>query len=173
MRNLEKYLKECMNMCKYANIPFRKITGISLNSRMTAWGKCKKNKKSTWCDLDSVSFRIEINPMLVDENVTPTEEGLVNTILHEILHTCESSFNHGATWQKHCDTIRRHYGIDIKRTNTAEEKTVNEAACQEYYKYICKCNDCGHIVGRNRKSNFVNYPHLYRHICGGSFTRIK
>ena len=53
--------------------------------------------------------------------------GLKNTIIHELLHTCVGCMNHKAKWKFYADKVNRAYGYDdIKRTSTADEKGVKE-----------------------------------------------
>lgn len=101
------------------------------------------------------------------------EKGLYNTVIHELLHTCEGAFNHGAAWKAYADRVYNEYGIEIKRTSTEAEKGITPLPPTPA-KYIFRCQKCGREVAYQRMCDFVKNPSRYCHKTdGGCFERIK
>lgn len=164
-RNLNKYLGKCLAMCDECNIPYGEISNIVEDKAERRWGQCRKRYGK---------FEIGISFKFVDDKWTPTDEGLINTILHEVLHTCEGCMNHGDTWKKYADIIYNKYGIDIKRTSTAEEKSVDIDKQLALYKYVLRCKDCGVEYKTMRMSKVIqNYSRYECGVCHGKLQRIK
>ena len=167
MRNINEYFEKCLKMCDEAGIPYREITEVKVTKKFV-------NKWGTTSTTDHRKFKIKISAALLDEKAFPTDDGLINTLLHEILHTCPDCFNHGETWLGHCRTIYDNYGIEIRVSDTCENKGADEVAYIATFRYICKCKKCGVELGRNKMQDFVRFPNKYKHIgCGGEFERIK
>lgn len=167
MRDVREYFEKCLKMCDEAGIPYREITDVITTKRfINKWGTCNT--------CNHRQFTIKINAVLCDEKAFPTDEGLINTLLHEILHTCPDSFNHGETWLAHCRTIYNNYGIKINVGDNAENKGADEVAYNATFRYVCRCKKCGATLGRNRMQDFIKNPNRYTHTgCGGEFERIK
>lgn len=167
MRDVREYFERCIQMCEEASIPYREITDVITTKRfVNKWGTCNT--------CNHRQFTIKINAVLCDEIAFPTDEGLINTLLHEILHTCPDSFNHGETWLTHCRTIYNNYGIKINASDNAENKGADEVAYNATFRYICRCKKCGATLGRNRMQDFIKNPNRYTHTgCGGEFERVK
>lgn len=171
MKDLKKLFIECKNELDKIGIKYGNISDISINTRSKKrWGQCiiVSNSKE-W---KNKVFLINISDRLLQDNIS--DNACKETILHEILHTCKNCFNHGKEWKELCNIVNYNYPYyKIKRTSTAEEKgiIVNK---EIEYKYALKCKKCGRIIYRHRMSDFVKFPHLYKHsIDGGNFERIK
>ena len=157
MRDLDKYAKKCMQDLDAIGIKYGHIVRFYSNSRARRWGQCR-NLGGNW-------FEIQINSMLLDEK--NDENGLINTIFHELLHTCKGCMNHGWEWQKLANKVHSAYGYNIKRTSSAEEKGLSEEAIQERARrvqYVLRCEGCGQIFKRERMCKLVEHPENYR--CG-------
>ena len=98
-----------------------------------------------------------------------------NTIMHEILHTCEYCFNHGSEWKHIADLVNDCYLFyNIKRCTSAEEKGINEEIEKKEPKYILRCTKCGKLFYRDRMCDAVRYPEDCTHkLDGGQLERIK
>lgn len=148
-------LKECN--IKYSD----KIQSITINNRLrTSWGMCRKKKAG-----GEQVFVIELNKYLLESS----ENAVMDTLLHEILHTCYNSFNHGKTWQRYAERLNRKYGFHIKRT---QNYTVKEISPQQIFKYFVKCKNCGNVIGKARLSKVITNPENYRCArCKGELMR--
>ena len=161
---LNTIYNEAVEMVLAANIPLEpeKITNISLNTRAKKrWGQCRR--------LPNGNFEININADLVSQS----EDGTLNTVIHELLHTVNGCLNHGRQWQVYANRINNAYGINVKRISTSEEKGVERVIVKPEYKYILKCEYCDQIVRRQKKSKIVEHPeHFSCGLCGGRFKRV-
>lgn len=165
MRNLQIYAEEGMHILDDLNIPYNKSVRFVVNTKAKKrWGQCKPVIGG---------YEININKILLDER--NSADGLMDTIVHELLHTCHGCCNHGPQWKRYADIVNRAYGYRIKRTSSADDKGV-VAGVQErtrVVKHKLVCTKCGQEVLRSRTSKFVMNPEMYScGICGGKFKRI-
>ena len=161
MRDLMSYASFCMEMLDEINIPYSKVEKFTVNTRARQWGLCS---------LRDGKYYIQINVTLLDER--NGEDGLINTILHELLHTCPDCMNHGAQWKFWAEKVRKAYGYNIKRTSDNDEKEVTTGNLnyhQREYKYHVYCEKCGKLVTRRkRRSDLLDNLGRYVHSgCGG------
>lgn len=168
---------KCLYMVECAGIQHGNITGFSVNTRAKRrWGQCKY-------DASENGYKINISCELLSGNCN---DGLENTIIHEILHTCKGCMNHGSEWKRLAEIIYRTYGIEIKRCSSAAEKGVDEeehyrrirearaSRKKEEYRYIFRCSCCGCLYGQKRASKFTKHPETYHCArCGGKFVKIS
>ena len=128
MTYLDTVAKECMYKLEKINIPYNTNVDFNVNPRFVKWGQCAKRVDG---------YHISVNKVLADGN---HKDGLVNTLIHELLHTCPGCMNHGSTWKRYAGMVNNTYGISITRTNSAEEKGVDpEEVRKEKPKYKFKC----------------------------------
>jgi predicted SprT family Zn-dependent metalloprotease len=172
MRDLMKYAKECMMELDNLNIEYGHITEFKINTRaLNRWGQCKTLPGG---------FSININAILLDEK--NNEQGLKNTIIHELLHSCKGCMNHGYKWNYYADKVNRTYGYNIKRTSSCDEKGLSEES-QEKQKdirtnkqqnrkqYEIICQKCGHKYIRYRVSKLTQHPECY--VCSVCHGKLK
>ena len=164
MRSLKKYIDLCLRMLTQQRIRYGRIQAVKVNTRATTrWGVCKKQPDG--------SFVIEIASVLLDER--NPEKALVETILHELLHTCEGCQNHGALWKNYAAILNRQYSLRIKGRNSAEDKGIRVETRKKNIKHKFRCERCGTIVERQRESQFTrNYRNYKCSKCGGKFQKI-
>ena len=164
MRNLNEYTAICMEMLDEMGIPYGNVTKVTVNTRAKKrWGQTEYNKSTG-------NYSININSQLLDER--NSEDGLVNTLLHELLHTCPGCMNHGALWKKYAAQVKDYLGYDIKRTGSAEEEGVVTMA-EQSHNYIVKCEKCGKEFYYERAGKVVKYCYRYHCKCGGGLTLIN
>lgn len=171
MRDLQQYANECKKELAALKIPFTSSAEFTINTRAASrWGQTRKTPDG---------YKINISAVLLDER--NAAEGLKNTIIHELLHTCAGCMNHGAKWKEYAARVKAAYGYNIKRTSNEEEKGIAAECVAEYNRqkkdtpprYVFRCKGCGAIVTRQKASDFVQHPELYRcGICKGKFDRI-
>lgn len=154
MRNLLDYARICLGELEAIGIKYGKIAEFKVNTRAKGrWGQCVSTPKG---------FSIEINARLLDER--NDAKGLKETILHEILHTCEGCMAHNAKWKALASKVNRVYGYNIKTKSSAESKGVPDLS-----RYMLKCTSCGKIVAtRMRKCKIIEHPEQFRcKFCNG------
>lgn len=163
MKNIE-YLKKELEVCKQmaaeSNIKIGKIKDIKINTRAKKrWGLC-----SYFSD----GFIIEISSMLLQDDVS--REALMNTLMHEVLHTVDGCMNHGKKWKYYAGIINLKYGLHIKSATSAAEKKIDDSY---EYNYIIACPKCGYQWKYIRMSKCVKHPERFSHTgCCDSLIRI-
>ena len=132
MKDLQKLFEECKKELDYIGIEYGYIESIIINNRAKKrWGQCKITYRSS-CWQNRV-FSINISERLLRDDIT--DNACKNTIMHEILHTCENCFNHGSEWKRMAELINDCYFFyNIKRTTSSEEKGINEEEKKERIK---------------------------------------
>lgn len=141
-RKLFEALDEAEMICQQMRIPTRNVVRTFVNPRLTStWGRCRS--------LGGSRFEIEISKRLMTDGA---DEGLLNTMLHELLHTCEGCMNHGGLWKEYASRLNG-IGYNIQTRDTAEAKGVPETACN--YKYRVTCKECGAVWNYTRRGAVV------------------
>ena len=163
MRDLIVYAALCEKLLEEAGIDFGRVREYKVNTRATGrWGQCRKEEDG---------FVIEISSVLLDER--NPEKALMETILHELLHTCEGCQNHGAEWKSLAGTLNERYGLNIKGRHSAKEKGIVVETRKKNIAHQFVCNNCGAVIERQRESKFTRNHRLYRcSKCGGTFKKI-
>lgn len=154
MNDFDLLLKTVIQQAKRINIPVsdRISPHVAVNKRaVRRFGCCKK---------ENGGYTVELSEMLIDA----PEKSCMQTIAHELIHTCPGCMNHGETFKKYAEKMNREYGYDISRTNTKEDMGVKEKApCR----YLIICQKCGKKIERIKRSPLVDDPSAYRCRCGG------
>lgn len=160
MRDLNMIAAECMAELDALQIPYREVENFVVNTKAKSrWGRCQISPTG--------KFIISISDRLLAENASMN--GLKNTIIHELLHTCIGCMNHKAKWKFYADKVNRVYGYDIKRTSTADEKGVKEVIRKRKVNHKYVCAGCGQVVTRERDRGFEIKYRCGR--CGGNFIK--
>lgn len=168
---LNRIAQDCIKDLDGIGIKTGRVLAFEVNTRAASrWGQCKKTPNG---------YIININAVLLDDR--NGDEGLINTLYHELLHTCADCMNHGAKWKEYAAQVKTRLGYNIKRTSNEEEKGIAAECAAEYNRqkkdtpprYVFRCKGCGAIVTRQKASDFVQHPELYRcGICKGKFDKI-
>lgn len=159
--DLDKMLKKGIEMLKESNIPISKsiCPNIRLFRSHRRFGQCcgplsSKNKTS-------YAFVIEISEYVLQMS----ERAMMNTILHELLHTCPDCMNHGPTWRAYAAVAKTDWGYNIRRIIGDKEKKdlemLREGFKRKDYQYIITCPSCGTVWKRRINSTFVQRAELY------------
>jgi predicted SprT family Zn-dependent metalloprotease len=165
MKDLQKLYNEALQEVKDANIEPGDIKTVKVNTRLkSTWGRCGYlNKQKN-------SYKIDINPILLADDVE--DVAVKNTIIHEILHSCDGCMNHGQKWKAKANIINRKYPqYNIARTSSSEELGIDKE--KRDYKYKVQCQKCQKIYGYYRISRVVKYPDYFKCKCGGKLKRLK
>ena len=91
----------------------------------------------------------------------------LQTLAHEVLHTCRGCANHGKRWKEYAQRMNRAYGYHISRTDTCQALGVPDIS---RVNYVLVCRSCGARIPRARRSKLVQHPEHYRCRCGGMLT---
>ena len=163
MRDLQMYAKECMEYLDVIGIEYGNIIEFVPNTGATKrWGQCRAIPGG---------YSINISTVLLDER--NDEEGLINTIIHELLHSCKGCMNHGENWKRLANKVYREYGLNIKRTSSAAEKGVIEETRPIKVKHKFVCKGCGQVITRQKESDFTKrYDRYTCAVCHSHFEKI-
>ena len=153
MKDFEKLIQDCMAEVTRVGIKPGNITSWTVNTRAkTRWGLCKQTPQHT--------YEIQIaEQLLVDDRIS--EQSCKETIIHEILHSCDGCMKHTGLWKRYAEVMNQVYGYNIKRIMTCKEMGVEEHKPSSMpFKYVFTCKNCGATIYRKRDSRFTKY---YRH----------
>lgn len=165
-KQLYMVLQNAIEIAKECGLKPGEITSVKVNGRLSrALGRCRQSR-------DYRGFHIEINKKVAEKC---DYRFIMQTMLHEVVHTCDGCWNHGEGFKSAARKIMAKYPeYDIQRTNNPVKENSAGDSYLRSYKYLVRCSKCGEVVGKDRMCDFVKYPKLYRHIhCGGTFERIK
>lgn len=160
MLNPNQLLKEGLEQVKAVGIIPGKINPeVVVNKRATRrFGRCSRVR-------GKYEFEIEINNALLSVD----KKKAMNTMVHEILHTCDGCMNHGKLWKHYANVMNKKYGYNISRLGSYESAGLERPAA----KYVIECEGCNEQYHRMRKSKIVTHAHLYGcGKCGGKL-RLK
>ena len=162
---LNQVAAECMATLDEIGIEYGDVRDFTINRRACSrWGQCQRKPDG---------FHININAILCDGK---HDDGLRETLYHELLHTCRGCFNHGKEWKGLANVVKAHTGYMIMRANTNNDKGVTKEEILKSYpaKYVFQCEKCGAIITRRRASRFTKHPEFYRCAnCKGEIRRIS
>ena len=153
MKNLNKLFEQAMSIVEGCGIETGNIVEVTINTRAKKrWGQCRRTGDRYYINISSRILQDEVNT-----------HATMETIIHEILHTCDGCMNHGKEWKRLANIIARETGFNITTTSSAEKFGLEEVV-KVKDNYVFVCEKCGQIIRRDRMSKFVkNYQH-YR--CG-------
>lgn len=122
--------------------------------------KMKYNERGFTYREEGEVTKIEINKTLLHHKIE--EKTLINTLLHEFVHTCYGCFNHGEQWQKYVVKING-IGFNITQDSTEQlELFARLSGVTPIYKAICS-NNAEHIFLFFSEKEIVNIENC---VCG-------
>ncbi len=162
MKNLNKYVEECLRDMDSLGVHYGKVHRWEINTWAKArWGLCK-------C-LKGGGFVISIAQILLEDDVA--DQALKDTIVHEVLHTVPDCLDHKGKWKMYAEIVNRKLPqYTIKRTASREEKGIAIDWGGPNYRYILQCSSCGTKFPREREGKVVKNPEKYR--CGACHGRL-
>lgn len=130
-QTLRRNLTICQQVCDQLKIPYREVVSLKVNTTAKRrFGQCRR--------LENDKFEISISDRLLKEGLSQLT--LMNTMLHELLHTCDGCMNHGKLWKSYAARLNN-IGYTIERCATSAEMA--EAPTDESaYRYKVTCCDC-------------------------------
>lgn len=130
---------------------------VRLNARaVTRFGCCFRRTDG--------SYLIELSARMLEA----PEVSCLQTLAHEVLHTCWGCKNHGPRWKGYAARMNAAYGYHISRTNTWEALGLPDP---KKVNHLVVCRRCGREFKRARASSLVLHPERYRCRCGGTLER--
>jgi hypothetical protein len=164
IEELQRLFKICLKEVKAAGIKPGKIVGdVLVNKRYSRrWGTTTTRRQGK----PDCNHVISVSPHLL----LTDEKSIKNTLVHEILHTCDGCQNHGELWQHYAAIMNRKYGYKIQTKTSNEEKGM---VIPPNAKYCFRCKKCNKLVFHYKHCNMVDNPDFYVHRnCGGTFELI-
>ena len=160
MNDINTLLKEVITEARALKIPVSRLISpeVVINTRAKMRLGCCRKKGLGWV--------IEIS----DKLLTADPKIIKDTLAHEILHTCRGCQNHQQKWKDYAAMMNNAYGYEIKRTGKIEELGTTH---EKIARYALKCEKCGAVLTRTRRSNVIDHPERYRCKCGGALKPIS
>ena len=135
---------------------------VELNSKKNRWfGRCEKR---------GGMYYIKLSSALLES--TDKRAAVVQTLFHEVLHTCHNCMNHGREWKYLASVVGRKYGVNITTTTNAAALGI-EVEQLINVNYILECQKCNKQFKYARMGKAVKNAESCKCGCGGSIKRIK
>lgn len=161
MKNFEQLQQICLEEVLAVGIKPGNIVKWMINRRAKKrWGMCTKHRNGD-CEIQIAEVLLE------DERVS--EQSCKETMIHEILHTCDGCVGHTGLWLQYANRMNERYGYNIKRTTSSTDKGLEEyePTKQLNYRYCFVCETCGQTVYKKKACKFTRYYRDYTClICG-------
>lgn len=146
-KKLEDAVKRGKKILDKLNIKYGNIVSLEVNRRASWWGQCRTlnygstfNKK-TW---ENANYEIAISERLLKPEVS--DDALMNTVIHELLHSTKGGHTHRGTWKVYANLVNLETKYHITRTTSCEEKGIE----RKKMKYSVLCKNCGEIAQYSR-----------------------
>ena len=159
MHDADALLARVIAQARALSIPVspRICPRVRLNRRAaTRFGCCLRQPDG--------SYLIELAQRLLEA----PERSCLQTLAHEVLHTCPGCRNHGPRWKGYAGRMNAAYGYEIARTGTCGQLGVEDIRA---VRHLVVCVNCGRQFPRTRLSPLVAHPERYRCACGGPLRR--
>lgn len=132
----------------------RKVVDVKISPRaIRRHGICRYENGNCIIEVSKHLFRTDDN----DE--------MINTLIHEILHTFKDTKGHNYKWKWYARRISDNTKYKIERTGTSEALTIDD------YNYLITCVKCGNKNKRLRLSqrsiNLFSHNRCYCTLCHG------
>ena len=160
MKNYMEMYHKALEILDNLNIEYGNIVEVKLNYRAkNRFGRCKKNNVTN-------TYSLDFNYLIFDDNAN--DVAIMNTIIHEVLHTCKDCMTHKNEWKRLADYVTRNTKYTITRTNSYADFGIENPRREKKHNYVFVCEDCGQTFIRERSSKFTKNYHAYRcGKCGG------
>ena len=158
MNDFDRLLARVVDQARAIGLPVseRIHPHVAVNRRaVTRFGCCIRR---------GGEYVIELSQRLLEA----PEAACMQTLAHEVLHTCPGCRNHGERWKDYARRMNRAWGYAIARTGTCAELGVADA---RPVNHLVVCAACGMEFPRARRSPLVDHPERYRCRCGGGLVR--
>ena len=175
MKNLHEMFDTAMEMVQACGIKTGNIVEVTINTRAKKrFGQCHREY-----DIykGGYIYSINISSFILADDCD--EYAILDTIIHEILHTCYGCMNHGKEWKRLANIVNEEWGMIIGRCGSYSDFSPRLAKEMEVKRenkksnYVFQCRECGQKIKRERMSDFVKHPWKYKcGKCDGKFSYI-
>ena len=159
MHDADALLARVVAQARALNIPVSShiLPQVRINRRaVTRFGCCIHQRDG--------SCLIELSARLLEAS----EQACLQTLAHEVLHTCPGCGDHGRLWRAYAGRMNAAWGYHIARTG---DRAALGVAPPGEARYLVVCSRCGQRFERYRASPLVQHPERYRCRCGGRLER--
>ena len=162
-KRYEELIEKSKEMLDSHKIPYADDIVFGTKKSINSYGSCYYDRLGYPGNYTYRNFKIYLNMVHFEPDVD--DDDILNTLLHEILHTSPGCQNHGALWKSHVAKLNFAYELNISVRSNHEkcngrlhEHRVNSM------RYAIYCEGCGIIVRRKNKSAIITNSSQY--ICG-------
>lgn len=136
------------------------ITDVKLNYRAkNRFGQCRRDNRFN-------TYELNFNHLIFSDE--SNEDEVMNTLIHEILHTCKGGMTHKGEWKRLADYVTTNTRYNITRCTNYASFGIEKPKKEKKHNYVFVCEDCGQTFIRERSSRFTKNYHEYRcGKCGG------
>lgn len=165
MKDLMYYVNYAYMILNECNIPYSNyITFNTPKQWKGKWGNCHRDYDYI---LRKYRYDITLNKILLEE--TTSEDALMDTLLHEIIHTCDGAFKHTGNFKVYANKVNSKFGYHIKRCTSEEEKGLELP--KPIYRYTVECDNCHSQWHYQKRTKFINSVYKdggknYKCACG-------
>lgn len=161
MKDWKNMFYHALDICDNCGIEYGEIVKVELNYRAkNRFGQCRRKPNGT--------FELNFNYLIFDDNAD--DNAIMDTIIHEILHTCYGCFNHGKKWKTLANIINNATGYNVSRCGNYADFGLESPKKEKARNYVFRCENCGQEIVRERMSHFVKLYDSYTcGCCGGKF----
>lgn len=171
-KDLNEMLAEGQTMLTKINIPISKniCPEVDLVFAHSFFGRCVNKSAKLKHFPKGYDYLIQVSLYALQN----TKKSVMNTILHELIHTCSDCRGHDAKWKGYAEKAGKEYGYDIKRCGG--DKTVMDCHNlnkgrkiinrRTFDRYLISCPACGMHWKYTRKSRVVQDPAAAKCPCG-------
>ena len=171
---LNSMLAKAREMLLAINVPISEsiCPNIVLAKSHSFYGQCCGKNSSL--NKSRYQFQIRISAFTLDNS----EKSMMNTLLHELIHTVPGGHGHRGQWLRWANYVRKCYGYDIRRCdgdkssedrhNLVKDKRVR------WIRFVIVCPHCHLKWEREKRTVVVMHPERYKcPKCNGPLQRIR
>lgn len=170
--DIENFLQKGIQMLRDINVPVSSniCPRIDFPKAHSFYGYCVTGR-SLYLWMNKYPKGYDFYIRISEFTLGSSEKSIMNTILHELLHTCPNCMDHQKQWRHWAGVVSKAYGYDIRRC--AGDKSAADRAnlrSPETSLHKIECTRCGNVWYRSRNSRLTLHPENYRCKCGGKLT---
>ena len=162
---LNDIFSEASDILDACKVPYSdNIINIKVDNSKSRWGLCHR------------TYDGDYTITLSDKLFKGSHDGILSTMLHEMIHTAPDCMKHTGDWKRYAKRVNVYLNKPnfIKRCNDAEEKGIAEKQIEKDSKYIIQCPKCGYKWHRERYTKIIAHPENFScPTCHETLIRVK